>query len=245
MGGKRLLLLTSKKTLFTCLIQVCSIDMVLGKGDANRVQLVAEALHMEQNADINLFYITEHHIVNTSEPRKGVSMEIKFKRKIMSEMMTTYLPSILLMIITFATTFFKPLLIEAALSVNLTTMLVMTTIFISKMEGLPPTSDIKMIDIWLILCQLVPFGQVLLLTAKEYLIDEEKEEKEVGTIVEDPLNVNEKENGVDEIEVDLNVVDEPKQKEAWVAMNKESEEADFRQKLLTIGKIFGNFKTGK
>ena len=51
---------------------------------------------------------------------------------------------------------------------NLTTMLVMTTIFISKMEGLPPTSDIKMIDIWLVLCQMVPFAEVVLLTAMEY-----------------------------------------------------------------------------
>merc|ERR1711867_28118 len=98
-------------------------------------------------------------------PEEGVVMTIKFKRKIMSEMMTTYLPSILLMMITFATTFFKPIFFEAALSVNLTTMLVMTTIFISKMEGLPPTSDIKMIDIWLVLCQMVPFAEVILLTA--------------------------------------------------------------------------------
>ena len=86
----------------------------------------------------------------------------------MSEMMTTYFPSLLLMMITYATTFFKPFFFEAALSVNLTTMLVMTTIFISKMEGLPPTSDIKMIDIWLVLCQMVPFAEVVLLTAMEY-----------------------------------------------------------------------------
>merc|ERR1712214_217699 len=82
--------------------------------------------------------------------------------------MTTYFPTLLLTAITFATTFFKPFFFEAALSVNLTTMLVMTTIFISKMESLPPTSDIKMIDIWLILCQMVPFAEVVLLTAMEY-----------------------------------------------------------------------------
>ena len=55
---------------------------------------------------------------------------------------------------------------------NLTTMLVMTTIFISKMEGLPPTSATKMIDYWLILCQLVPFAEVVLLTAMEYQREE-------------------------------------------------------------------------
>ena len=95
-------------------------------------------------------------------------MFIVLKRKITSEMMTTYFPSIMLTAITFATTFFKPYFFEAALTVNLTTMLVMTTIFISKMDGLPPTSAIKMIDIWLIMCQLVPFFEVVLLTAIEY-----------------------------------------------------------------------------
>ena len=83
-------------------------------------------------------------------------------------MLTTYFPTLLLTAIAFATSFFKPFFFEAALSVNLTTMLVMTTIFMSKMESLPPTSDIKMIDIWLVLCQMVPFAEVVLLTAMEY-----------------------------------------------------------------------------
>ena len=78
----------------------------------------------------------------------------------MSEMMTTYLPSILLLMITFATTFFKPVYFEAALTVNLTNMLVMTTIFTSVMDRLPTTSYLKMIDYWLIFCQLIPFTEV-------------------------------------------------------------------------------------
>merc|ERR1712107_312738 len=105
--------------------------------------------------------------------KHGVSLAIVMKRKITSEMMTTYFPTLLLTAITFATTFFKPIFFEAALSVNLTTMLVMTTIFMSKMESLPPTSDIKMIDIWLILCQIYPFVEVVLLTAMEYQREEE------------------------------------------------------------------------
>ena len=69
-------------------------------------------------------------------------------------------------------------------------MLVITTIFISKMEGLPPTSDIKMIDYWLILCQLVPFAEVVLITALEYLREEDNDDdvvtgnhKQILTIV--------------------------------------------------------------
>ena len=94
-----------------------------------------------------------------------------------SELMTTYFPTLLLTAITFATTFFKAFFFEAALSVNLTTMLVMTTIFMSKMESLPPTSDIKMIDIWLIFCQIYPFVEVVLLTAMEYQRAEESDKK--------------------------------------------------------------------
>ena len=95
--------------------------------------------------------------------------------------MTTYFPSLLLIAITYATTFFKPFFFEAALSVNLTTMLVMTTIFISKMESLPPTSDIRMIDVWLILSQLLPFIEVVLLTAMEYFRETEMDENKENT----------------------------------------------------------------
>ena len=106
-------------------------------------------------------------------------MRIKLKRKITSEMMTTYLPSVLLMTITFATTLFKPLFFEAALSVNLTTMLMMTTISIGKMQTLPTTAYIRMIDVWLVFCQLVPFVEVILLTAQEYYrVDDPKEDQE-------------------------------------------------------------------
>ena len=86
----------------------------------------------------------------------------------MNEMMTTYLPSVLLIMITYATTFFKPYFFEAALTVNLTTMLVMTTIFMTVMQMLPSTAYIKMIDIFLIFGQLYPFSEVVLLTIMEY-----------------------------------------------------------------------------
>ena len=58
----------------------------------------------------------------------------------------------------------------------------MTTIFISKMESLPSTSATKMIDIWLILCQMVPFAEVVLLTAMEYNRVDTKEEKKVVVV---------------------------------------------------------------
>ena len=75
--------------------------------------------------------------------------------------------TLLLLLITFVTIFFDKDLFADAISVNLTIMLVMTTIFTSKIEELPPTSDMKMIDIWLIFCLVVPFTEVVLRTAIE------------------------------------------------------------------------------
>ena len=170
--------------------------------------LLPDRKRLEHMGDLTKFSITDFSLDNATHPKKGLQMMIRLKRKIMSEMMTTYFPSMLLFMITFATTFFKSYFLEAALSVNLTTMLVMTTIFFSKMESLPSTSDTKMIDIWLIFCQLVPFIQVVLITAKEYLRDEKQEEstveKEKAELPKDTIDSN---VGTGE--------DEPKSRKAW------------------------------
>ena len=139
------------------------------------VTLLPRHVIMKQWLDMVLFAITDYDLVHAKDPGEGIRMTITLKGKIMSEILLTYFPSLLLMMITYATTFFKPFFFEAALSVNLTTMLMMTTIFISNMESLPPTSVIKMVDYWLILCQLVPFAQVVLLTVKENLRESAKE----------------------------------------------------------------------
>ena len=152
--------------------------MAVDTSTSATVALLPSQLMMKEKLDMAIFYIEGWRLDFKTQGGDGIQVSITMRRKITSELMTTYFPSLLLTAITFATTFFKPFFFEAALSVNLTTMLVLTTIFISKMEGLPPTSDIKMIDIWLVLCQMVPFVEVVLLTAMEYYRDDSHEEHE-------------------------------------------------------------------
>ena len=201
------------------------------------VILHPNTLWMEQGQDLTLFTMTNWSLELSSwtrswgETGEGVRMKIVLKRKIMNEMMTTYIPTFLLMIITYATTFFKPIYFEAALSVNLTTMLVMTTIFIGVMDSLPTTSYVKMIDIWLILCQLVPFAEVVLLTAMEYIREEE----------EDNTNPVETKESMREISVE---VDKGEKKEAvtnspvveaWIVPGKRGGKVAFMAQLRLIG----------
>ena len=123
--------------------------------------------------DLVMFTITDLKLENSKDQ---VHMVISLKRKIQTEILTTYLPTLLLLAISYATIYFKPVYFEASLTVNLTIMLVMTTIFTSKIQELPPTSDTKMIDFWLIFCLLVPFSFTLVQTAIECYRGEEKDE---------------------------------------------------------------------
>ena len=121
-----------------------------------------------EDLDLTMFTITDLTL-NKEEEANMVFMAIKLKRKVVTELVTTYLPTILLLLITFTTIFFEKGLFADAIAVNLTIMLVMTTIFTSKIEELPPTSDMKMIDIWLISCLVIPFLEVILRTTIECL----------------------------------------------------------------------------
>ena len=91
--------------------------------------------------------------------------------------MTVYVPTLLLICISYATNFYKPFFFEAIVGVNLTSMLVriissmcklffkkkfkvLATMFLSVADNLPKTSYIKMVDVWLIVTLAFPFLEV-------------------------------------------------------------------------------------
>ena len=143
--------------------------MTVDELDQGMVDLVPDQLIMKQDTDMTMYTITDRKIVHIDEhnPEDGIQMVVVLKRKIQNEILTTYLPTILLVLITLSTILYKPAHFEAAVSVNLTIMLVMTTIFTGVSESLPQTAYLKLIDAWLIFGQLIPFIEVILLTVLE------------------------------------------------------------------------------
>ena len=79
---------------------------------------------------IFILALSKHIFCESGLPSKGLKMEIVFKRRLTNELLTTYLPSLLLLLMSYATTFFKPFYFEAAVTVNLSILLVTTTLFI-------------------------------------------------------------------------------------------------------------------
>ena len=108
--------------------------------------------------------------------REGLVLTLILKRRIMNELLTTYLPTVFILCIVYATNYFKPFFFEAVVTVNLTSQLVLTTLFISVSNSLPPTSYVKMIDVWLIFSQLIPFAEVLLHTFMDSMRQEDDRE---------------------------------------------------------------------
>ena len=157
----------------------------------------------DTDKDLTMFTITSLTLTKEDDM---VHMTLKLKRKVVTELLTTYLPTILLLLITFVTIFFDKDLFGDAIAVNLTIMLVMTTIFTSKIEELPPTSDMKLIDIWLIFCLIVPFIEVVLRTTIECMkcschICEPKYDNKAKTEKEDKKKVGDAIKGASSGEV--------------------------------------------
>ena len=102
----------------------------------------------------------------TGDISQGIDLKIVLNRRIINELLTTFLPTFFFLgIIVYATNFFKPFFFKAVVTVNLTALLVLTTLFISVSKSLPPTAYVKMIDIWLIFAQLIPFAEVMIVAS--------------------------------------------------------------------------------
>ena len=139
--------------------QICKVEMTLGKADINYINLLSKDIKMLGETELMKYTVKGWSI---KKMNNGITVSITLGRKILNAFLTTYLPTILLMIIVHSTNYYKDFFFEAIVTVNLTGMLVLSTMFVSVSSNLPVTSDIKMIEVWLIFSLMVPFTEVLL-----------------------------------------------------------------------------------
>ena len=65
------------------------------------------------------------------------------------------------------------------MTVNVTTLLTLATLFMSISNSLPRTSYVKMIDIWLIINLMIPFLEIILTTLNTYFNEDMKDAKAI------------------------------------------------------------------
>ena len=163
--------------------QTCFVDISTKMLDRQGVAIYPHALRMSGATVLTQFIITSwsFNFSNVTDHTDGLKMILVMKRRIMNELLTSFLPTFLILIIVYATNYFKDFFFEAVVTVNLTSLLVLTTLFISVSGSLPKTAYVKMIDIWLIFAQLIPFFEVLLHTYMDTLrVEKSGEEREIN-----------------------------------------------------------------
>ena len=155
--------------------QTCKIVLDLPVFEQSLVKMVSKGINMKGKTQLLKYDVKKWLMEDT---KSGSVIKIIFGRKILSQVLTTYLPTILLVLIIHSTNYYRDFFFEAVVTVNLTGdgnyqisyssinfqigMLVLTTMFVSVAGSLPQTSNVKMIEVWLLSCLMVPFTEVLL-----------------------------------------------------------------------------------
>ena len=148
--------------------QRCSMTFTVAGVSKEFVRLIANDHEYLGPKELTQYFIrgSRIHLTNLTNDDSAAVLDIMLGRRLLGTFLTVFLPTILLNIIGHTTNFFKNFFFEAAVTVNLTVMLVLATLFISVSKSLPQTSYIKMVDVWLIVNLFMPFIEVILRTWK-------------------------------------------------------------------------------
>ena len=128
--------------------------------DESFISLIVGELGLQRSEELMQYIIIKYQMKKIKSSNMIILMT--FGRKILSQILTIYLPSSIIIVVVYSTNYLKQFFFEAIVSVNLTAMLVLTTIFLGVSGELPTTSYVKYVEIWLLFCLFVPFIYVLL-----------------------------------------------------------------------------------
>ncbi|XP_071542888.1 uncharacterized protein [Panulirus ornatus] len=84
-------------------------------------------------------------------------VRIPLQRRAGYAILNIYTPSLILLVISYVSLFFRPHIFEVRVMTTLTSLLVMATLFTQVSASLPKTSYFKMVDVWLLFCIVMSF----------------------------------------------------------------------------------------
>ncbi|XP_047736394.1 glycine receptor subunit alpha-2 [Hyalella azteca] len=142
-------------TLYPFDIQECFIQFkILSASDEYLVFNISES-YVEY---LGSKYLVEYGIgrvaleEDVTKQYAAARVTVQLVRRYGYAMLNIYIPSMILLIISCLTLFFRPPIFEVRLMTALTSLLVLATLFTQVSASLPKTSYFKMVDIWLLFC---------------------------------------------------------------------------------------------
>ena len=154
--------------------QNCPIDIQVPFNLLTHMNIELESISHSSDIRLTQYNFTGLFKTSNETSKKHVTIDITLKRIFIYHLFTTFLPTLCLVMIAEATLFIDEKHFEATIMVALTSMLVMYTLYQSVSSSLPQTSDLKMIDIWLLIGLIMPFFIIIILIAVD---------KRIGTSV--------------------------------------------------------------
>ena len=121
--------------------QTCQMIFHVQGTDQEFVNLIKNNFTYSGPTELMQYFIKKTIMVDqVIDGIQMVKVEVVLGRRLLSIILTVYFPTLLLNLIGYSTNFFKAFFFEAIVTVNLTSMLVLVTMFISVSNNLPNTS---------------------------------------------------------------------------------------------------------
>ena len=108
--------------------QTCTLDFTLDATASAFVSLDVGELEYTGPVELLQYFVRNSSMTaHQTSSQRGVRVVVVLGRRLLSNVLTVYMPTILLNVMGHVTVYFKPFFFEAIITVNLTVMLVLTT----------------------------------------------------------------------------------------------------------------------
>ena len=93
---------------------MCTVNLIVRKLETSVMEITPHIITMESETVLTQYIITNWTLEykDTSNVNAGIKMTLVLKRRILNAILTVYLPTILVLIIVYATNFFKDFFFE-------------------------------------------------------------------------------------------------------------------------------------
>ena len=137
--------------------QICTIDIGMPNYLWKDIRLVPGKIMFDGSNPSNAQFSFTTDEIKVNEGGTKIHGMIILKRMPLYHIILTYLPTFCISTMAIITLYIDESHFEATIMVSLTAMLVMYTLFQSVSEDMPSTAYMKLLDIWLIFCLVLPF----------------------------------------------------------------------------------------
>ena len=148
------------------LSQVCRVLIQVRDEDKDWIRLTAKSIQLKENPMFLDFSMEDISLdpFDDSSNGQGIRFTLVLKRKALGELFSTFLPSLLMLVLSHLSSIFLcPF--KAAILLNLACLLIVTMLSCSSLLRQSSKSSFDMVDIWLLICYLTIISRVVLLMA--------------------------------------------------------------------------------